>query len=173
MKRVVILGIPGAGKSTFARELGEKLDLPVYHLDRYFWRPGWKASSQDEFDQTLRELMTRDDWIMDGNYRRTIPLRLERADTAIHLDLPRRTALRRVVKRIATYRHGGRPDMAEGCPERWLDRDFLRYIWRYHQDVHPEVVGYLDEFAAAGGRVAHLRSSRDATAWLDELGRSQ
>jgi adenylate kinase family enzyme len=57
MRRIIVIGIPGAGKSTFARRLGDKLNLPVYHLDRYFWSPGWKASSPEAFDETLGELM--------------------------------------------------------------------------------------------------------------------
>jgi adenylate kinase family enzyme len=169
MQRIVILGIPGAGKSTFARRLGEKLDLPVYHLDRYFWSPGWKASTQERFETTLRELLDREQWILDGNYRRTIPLRLARADTVIHLDVPRRTALRRVLKRIATYRDGGRPDMADGCPERWFDRDFLGYIWRYHRDIHPEVLDHVAEFEKRSkGTVVRLRGDRDIERWLHE-----
>jgi adenylate kinase family enzyme len=166
MQRVVIIGIPGAGKSTFARELGKRLDLPVYHLDQYFWSPGWKASSREVFNQRLQQLLETDKWILDGNYRRTIPLRLSCADTAILLDLPRRIAMARVFKRIVTYRNGGRPDMAEDCPERWFDRDFIRYIWRYHRDVHPEVLGYLREFESSGGRVIQLNGDRETAEWL-------
>lgn len=170
MKRVVILGIPGAGKSTFARKLAKKLDLPLIHLDRHFWSPGWKASSQEQFDETLRELVSGDAWIMDGNYRRTIPHRLERADTAVHLDVPRRTAMRRVLKRIITYRNGGRPDMAEGCHERWFDRDFLRHIWRYHQDIHPEVVRHLEVFEERpDNQVVRLNGVREMDAWLERI----
>jgi adenylate kinase family enzyme len=169
MRRILILGIPGAGKSTYARRLGETLDLPVHHLDRYYWNPGWAASSQEQFESVLRELLARDEWILDGNYRRTIPLRLEYADTAVHLDVPRRAAIRRVFKRIASYRDGGRPDMASGCPERWFDRDFLYYIWRYHRDVHPEVVQHLNTFEHAGGNVIRLSSGHEAERWLGKL----
>ncbi|TVR76188.1 MAG: hypothetical protein EA415_01605 [Sphaerobacteraceae bacterium] len=166
MRRIVVIGIPGAGKSTFARKLGDQLDLPVHHLDRYFWNPGWKASSREVFNERLQELLKTDRWIVDGNYRRTIPLRLEYADTAILLDVPRRTAMRRVFKRIVTYRDGGRPDMAENCPERWFDRDFISYIWRYHRDVHPEVLEYLAEFESTGRTVVRLNGDRAAESWL-------
>ena len=169
MQRIVVLGIPGAGKSTFARSLGERLDLPVHHLDRYFWNPGWKASSREVFNENLTELLEQDRWILDGNYRRTIPYRLQYADTAIHLDLPRRVAMYRVFRRILAYRNGGRPDMADACPERWFDRDFLRYIWRFHRDVQPEVKGYLAEFELAGGTVIRLTGDRTVEQWLSDL----
>lgn len=169
MRRIVVIGIPGAGKSTFSRELGERLDLPVHHLDRYFWNPGWKACSHEVFNHRLQELLDADQWILDGNYRRTIPLRLSCADTAILLDLPRRIAMTRVLRRIVTYRNGGRPDMTEDCPERWFDRDFIRYIWRYHRDVHPEVLGYLDDFETSGGRVIQLNGDRETTEWLKRV----
>lgn len=166
MQRIIITGIPGAGKSTFARSLGTQLDLPVFHLDRYFWNAGWKASSRETFNQKLTELLEQDRWILDGNYRRTIPYRLEYADTAIHLDLPRRLAMYRVFRRILTYRNGGRPDMADACPERWFDRDFLRYIWRFHRDVQPEVDEYLAGFELAGGKVVRLTGDRAINQWL-------
>lgn len=166
MRRIVVLGIPGAGKSTFARRLGQTLDLPVHHLDRYFWKPGWKASSQEQFEETLAMLLDGDAWILDGNYRRTVPLRLAQADTAILLDVPRHTALKRVMSRIITYRQGDRPDMAEGCPERLVDRDFLMYIWRFHRDVRSEVIRYLEPFESRGGRVIYLSGDGEAEAWL-------
>jgi adenylate kinase family enzyme len=169
MQRVVVLGIPGAGKSTFSRQLGKRMDLPVYHLDQYFWSPGWKASSREVFNEKLQELLQRDCWILDGNYRRTIPFRLQYADTAIYMDIPRRTAMRRVFKRILTYRNGGRPDMAEDCPERWFDRDFLRYIWRFHRDVYPEVKVYLEEFERSGGNIVQLNNDREAERWLSRI----
>ncbi len=171
MQRIIVIGIPGAGKSTFARTLGEQLDLPVFHLDRYFWNPGWKASSREVFNEKLTQLLEQDRWILDGNYRRTIPLRLQYADTAVHLDLPRRTAMRRVFKRIVMYRDGGRPDMADDCPERWFDRDFLRYIWRFHRDVLPEMADYLREFGDQGGNVIRLNSDREAHRWLAAMRR--
>jgi adenylate kinase family enzyme len=169
MKRVAVLGIPGAGKSTLSRRLGERLGLPVHHLDQYFWNPGWKASTREVFNDTVRRLLEQDEWILDGNYRQTIPLRLEFADTAVFLDPPRRVAFQRVFKRVLTYRNGGRPDMTEGCPERFLDGEFLRYIWRFHRDVHPEVTGYLQEFAERGGTVIRLTNDREAERWLESI----
>jgi adenylate kinase family enzyme len=169
VKRIVVLGIPGAGKSTLARQLGETIGLPVYHLDRYFWNPGWVATPRDEFNARLQELLLGHQWVIDGNYSRTISTRLQRADTAIYLQLPRRRALWRVLKRAMMYRNGTRPDMADGCTERFPDAEFLRHIWRYERNVHPEVVRHLDRFEQGGGVVVRLRDSRETEQWLEHI----
>jgi adenylate kinase family enzyme len=172
MQRVVVLGVGGAGKSTLARRLGEILSLPVHHLDRYFWQPGWRPLAPDAWLATLEDLVAGEHWIIDGNYRRTIPLRLARADTAVFLDPPRRVALRRILRRAVMYRRRPRPDMADGCPEPWLDLEFMGYIWRYHRDVRPETLALLDAFATEPGRgIVHLRSDREVERWLAEIAR--
>ena len=89
MERIVIIGCGGAGKSTLARQLGEKLDLPVVHLDGIFWLPGWVEMDRDEFDRRVREEMAKEIWIIDGNYNRTMPERIARCDTVIYLDFSR------------------------------------------------------------------------------------
>ena len=80
MERVLIIGCGGSGKSTLARQLGEKTGLPVVHLDQLFWHPGWVESTKDEIDTKIREELGKSRWIMDGNYNRTLPLRLEKCD---------------------------------------------------------------------------------------------
>jgi adenylate kinase family enzyme len=133
MQRIVIIGSGGAGKSTLARQLGEKLRLPVVHLDQLFWKPGWVETTQEEFDEKLARELAKPAWIMDGNFNRTIPHRLERCDTVIYLDFHRVTCLLGVLKRILTSYGKTRPDMAEGCPER-LDLDFLKWVWNFNRD---------------------------------------
>ena len=133
MQRIVIIGSGGAGKSTLARQLGEKLRLPVVHLDQLFWKPGWVETTQEEFDEKLALELAKPAWIMDGNFNRTIPQRLERCDTVIYLDFHRATCLLGVLKRILTSYGKTRPDMAEGCPERF-DLDFLKWVWNFNRD---------------------------------------
>ena len=127
-----------------SRELGEILRIPVYHLDRYFWKPGWVEDSKENFDAALAKLLQEDAWIMDGNYGRTFPERLKYADTVIFLKYPRALCLRRVLKRYLDYRGRTRPDLTEGCPER-LNFEFLRYIWTYNRKMLPRMERYLKE----------------------------
>ena len=133
MERILIIGCGGAGKSTLARRLGERLALPVVHLDKLFWKPGWVEESREEFDRKLAKELEKDRWIMDGNFNRTMPQRLAKCDTIIYLDFSRCACLLGVIKRILTTYGTVRPDMGEGCPERF-DLEFLRWVWNYNKN---------------------------------------
>ena len=115
MERVIIIGCGGAGKSTLARQLGEKTGLPVVHLDQLFWKPGWQESTKDEIDEKIRVEMEKTQWIMDGNYNRTMSRRMERCDTVIYLDFSTIACVMGVLKRITTNYGRVRPDMGESC----------------------------------------------------------
>jgi adenylate kinase family enzyme len=131
MKKVMIIGCGGAGKSTLARQLGERLGLPVIHLDAEHWRAGWQPTPKDEWRQTVEQLITSSEsWIMDGSYGGTMDLRLAAADTIIFLDMSRWLCLWRVAKRRWQYAGQTRPDMAADCPEQ-LNWEFLNWVWSY------------------------------------------
>ena len=119
MERILIIGICGSGKSTLARQLGEKTGIPVVHLDALGWLPGWQERPKEEFDALLMEALQKPRWIIDGNYGRTIPLRLKYCDAVIWLDFNRFAALWGVVRRVASNRGRTRPDMGADCPERF------------------------------------------------------
>lgn len=87
-RRVVVTGLAGSGKSTFAVALAARTGLPVIHLDLSFWKPGWVEPSEAEWREEQRGVLAGDAWIADGNYRETLDLRLERADTVVVLDMP-------------------------------------------------------------------------------------
>lgn len=144
MERIIIIGCGGAGKSTLARQLGEKLNLPVVHLDKLFWHPGWVESSKEEIDRKIMEAMTAPQWIMDGNYNRTLPKRLEYCDTVIYLNFSRLSCLMGVVKRILTTYGTVRPDMGEGCPER-IDWEFLQWVWNFNKNKREKNNRLLNE----------------------------
>ena len=144
MERILIIGCGGAGKSTLARQLGEKTGLPVVHLDQLFWYPGWVESTKDEIDAKIMEELGKPRWIMDGNYNRTLPLRLEKCDTVIYLDFSRFACLFGVLKRVLTTYGTVRPDMAEGCPERF-DLDFLKWLCNFNKTKREKYYRLLNE----------------------------
>ena len=168
MKRVLVIGSGGAGKSTFARKLGRRLGLPVIHLDRFYWRPGWVETPKDEWKRMVEELCAGDAWVMDGNYSDTLGLRLEACDAVVFLDLPRVLCTWRVVKRALTYWNTSRPDVAEGCTEN-LNGEFFWWVWNYPRRSRPKVLARLEEFAA-GKRVVRLRSDAEVEKFLAEVG---
>ncbi len=160
MKRILIIGACGAGKSTLSRKLSEKLGIPAVHLDRIWWRANWTNPTREEFDAELEQLLLKEtQWVMDGNYGRSLPRRLEFADTVILLRSNRFRSLWYVLIRLVKYYGKNRPDLGEGCPER-LDWEFLRYVWNFNRDELPKV----EEVLAAYLGVCHqveLRSHRE------------
>ena len=144
MERIIIIGCGGAGKSTLARKLGEVLDLPVVHLDKLFWKPGWVETSHEEFDALLAMELAKDHWIMDGNFNRTMPERMKRCDTIIYLDFSRLACLMGVLKRVLTTYGKVRPDMGTGCPER-IDLEFLKWVWNFNKNKRESYYKLLNE----------------------------
>jgi adenylate kinase family enzyme len=169
MKRILVIGSGGAGKSTVAARLGQLLNLEVIHLDKFYWRAGWVEPSKEEWLQTVTDLTNRESWIIDGNYGGTLELRMQRCDTIIFLDLSRFLCVWRIVKRNLRYRRGGRPDMAEGCPEK-LDLEFVSWIWNYSRRSRPKVVELIRTHAG-DKRVIWLRSKADVERFLSNPGR--
>jgi adenylate kinase family enzyme len=162
VQRVAVVGPGGAGKSTFATQLGRRTGIPVVHLDRHYWKPGWVEPPADEWRRIQAELVGAEAWIADGNYGGTFDLRFERADTVIVLQPPALVCVSRAVRR--SVRNRGHAVQAAGCPER-LDPAFLRWIWRYRRDSRPRLDAALDRYGARLD-VIELASSRQANAFL-------
>ena len=146
MKRIMLIGPGGSGKSTLANELGKVLKLPVYHLDALHWKPRWVPTPDDEWDELQKKLITEEEWIIDGNYGRTIDIRLSKADTIIFFDFPRWIPIYRVIKRRIMYHGKTRPDLTDGCPER-ISLDFLIWIWNYKRDKRPNILDKFEKVA--------------------------
>ncbi len=143
-RRILILGSGGAGKSTFARKLAERLNIPVVHLDRHFWRSGWCPMEASDWTAEVERLVKAEKWIMDGNYDGSLKIRLARADAVFYLDFSTTLCLFRACRRWWRYLGKNRPDMAPGCPER-LSLEFLVWIAGFRKHTRPNVLKILAE----------------------------
>jgi adenylate kinase family enzyme len=166
MRRVLVIGPGGAGKSTVAKRLGQLIDIEVKHLDKFYWRSGWTEPSPEDWLKTVTELISGDSWIIDGNYGGTLELRIKRCDTIVFLDMSRLLCLWRIVKRRLLYRNQSRPDMAEGCREK-LNPEFVRWVWNYSRRTRPKIIKLLEEHSK-GKQVVWLRSDAEVERFLDQ-----
>jgi adenylate kinase family enzyme len=158
MRRILIVGNSGGGKSTLARRLGEKLGLPVIHLDVLYWKPGWVEADEDAFRADVLAALQAPAWICDGNSPATADLRMPLADTIVWIVQPRLTCLLRAVSRVVTYRgRHTRADMAAGCDEKF-DITFYRYIWDYDAKTAPRIETALTKY---GGHARLIRLTND------------
>lgn len=171
MKRVMIIGGSGSGKSTLARQVGARTGLPVVHMDNLFWRPGWVMDDEDAFRGRVDDAIAQDAWVMDGNYSRTWPDRLQRADTLVFLDMPTWLRLWRVIRRTLIHYGRTRPDLAPDCPER-IDLGFIfGWVTQYRRTGRPRALDLVAPDGPAGhlGR-HHLRGAADVRRFLAGLG---
>ncbi len=145
MRRILVMGPPGSGKSTLARRLGNRLGLPVFHLDQAFHRPGWVAAPAQTFRAEVTRIAALPAWVIDGNYTDTSAPRLEAADTLIYLDMPTWLTMARIAKRIVTSYGRVRPDAAAGCPERF-NLAFLRFALEWNRIRRTRHLALVDAF---------------------------
>ena len=117
MKKVLIIGGCGSGKTTMALELARITGLPLCHLDSLYWTDGWVPRERGEFLSLLDGELKKPEWILDGNMRRTLPTRLKYCDTVIYLDFSGWRCFLGVFKRILQNRGKSRPDMGGECIE--------------------------------------------------------
>lgn len=163
-QRILVLGCCGSGKSTLSRRLGALYGLPVVNLDKLFWKPGWVESTKEEFRALLDEALRQDAWIIDGNFSGSMPWRLEYCDAVIYLVLPRLVCLWGVVSRVAKSYGKTRPDMGEGCPDRF-DWEFIKYTWNFEKTQGARNKQLVID---SGRPVVWLRSRREIRRFLSQ-----
>ncbi len=160
-KRILVLGCPGSGKSTFAQKLHDITLLPLYHLDSIWWRPDRTHISREEFDLALTGILDTEQWILDGNYTRTYEMRLRACDTAVFLDFDTDVCMEGILQRIGKPR----PDLPwiEDAP----DPELCALVSHYRETNRPVLLALLDQFPGIEKLVFVSRSEADL--WLKNL----
>lgn len=171
MKRVMVFGGAGAGKSTLARKLGDLTGLPVIHIDQIFWKSGWVERDKVEVDAMIRGRILTDEWIFDGNYSSTFADRLARADTIIFLDMPTWLRLWAVVARTIKSYKKVRPGSAIDCPERF-EWAFLKWVIFYEKRGRRKIALRVLSDAPKHINQHHLKSRRQVKQFLSDLQKS-
>ncbi len=167
MRKISIIGSGGAGKSTLAKQLAIKLNINLYHLDAIFWKPGWEETAKPEWVKIQQNLCKEPEWIMDGNYGGTIQIRLDASDTVIFLDFNRYLCLYRAITRFIKYYGKSRPDMAEGCNEKF-DFNFIKWIYEYPKVKKPIILQKLKNLSKET-KIYVLKSPKEVELFLKKI----
>lgn len=162
IKKIIIIGCSGAGKSTFARKLRDITGLPLYYLDMLWHKPDKTNVSSEEFDTRLLEIIETDTWIIDGNYGRTLEIRLRACDTVFLLDYPVDICLAGVQSRIGEIR--------EDMPwvENEFDEEFKQWILGFSESEMPAVYELLNKYKYEKNIII-FKSRKDSEDYLNSL----
>lgn len=133
IKKIVVFGRPGSGKSEFAHKLSHIKQLPVYHLDKYYFTEGWKKRDYKEFMRDQYEILSKKEWIIDGNCIQSLEMRAQYADLIIYFDIPRLICLWRMFKRVF-HKNTDVDDRADGCREQ-VRLKLINYMWKFSYRV--------------------------------------
>jgi len=167
MRRILVIGSGGSGKTRLAREIAARTGLPLIHLDSLYWRAGWEPTPNPEWDRIIERLVAGPAWVIDGNYSRTLPTRLAACDTVVFLDLARWRCLWRLFRRRLQYFGQSRPDLPPGCGER-LTWEFVRWVWTYRAERRPAILRQLAELATSK-RVVVLSTPGEVVRFLSKV----
>lgn len=165
MKKIIILGSCGAGKSTFAKRLSKILNIKVIHLDQHYWKPNWGRSERPKFREKVRELVLGDEWIIDGNYRNTLDIRIPAADAVIFLDPSRFVCLYRIIKRRLKK---DRADVISGCGER-ITWELLKWVlFTFPQENKKEILEKLEK-VKRDKKIFIMKNNKDVSYFLSKI----
>ncbi len=162
MKKVIVIGCPGSGKTTFAEKLNKLTGLPIYYLDAIWHKPDKTHIPREEFDRRISEIFAAPEWIIDGNYSRTIEMRLKECDTVFLFDLPTEVCLQGATERIGK----GRYDLP--WIEKELDPEFEGFIKEFPKTTLPQIYELLEKYKKEK-QVIVFKSRKDADEFLKRI----
>ena len=165
MKKIIVIGCPGSGKSTFSKTLHGLTGLPLVHLDMLYWNSDRTTVEKTVFRQRLAEVLQRSEWIIDGNYNSTMELRMQACDTVVFLDYPAEICLRGIRERRGKIRS----DMpwAEAADEE--DASFMEFIRNFRTESRPQILALLEKFRFK--EIYRFTTRAEADAFLAQLQR--
>lgn len=166
-KKILVIGSPGAGKSTLTKKMSQISGIPAIHLDALFWQPHWTETPQTEWLEIVRKIIKNKKWIMDGNFSSSFDIRIPTADLIVFLDFPRWICMWRIFQRVLQNHGKVRYDMGNECPEKW-DWEFVKYVWKFKQNIRPENLTKLKQHAASK-KIITLRKPKEAQEFLDDF----
>ncbi len=167
LKRIMIVGAPGSGKSWLANRLSEKTKLPVIHIDQFYYEPGWVMRPSEETASLILCAAQKDTWILDGNNAQTFAERAARADHLVFLDRGLFLRLYRVIRRTLKYYGKTRPDLAPGCPERFTFA-FMLFVMTFGIKRRKRMMARIDTVKESIA-CYHLKSTKQVENYLKTL----
>ena len=159
MKKVIVIGCPGSGKSTVSRALHNKTGIPLYHLDMMYWNTDKTTVEKSVFLERLSTVLEKDEWIIDGNYGSTMELRMAACDTVIFLDYPLDVCLDGIRERR------GKPRSDMPWIETEEDAEFIEFIKSYNEQQKPKVLELLEKYR--NKNIVIFKSREEADAFLN------
>ena len=163
MNKVIVIGCPGSGKSTFSRELHNLTHIPLYHLDMIYWNKDKTTVSKSVFLQRLSNIIKKEKWIIDGNYGSTMKIRLDECDTVFFLDYQVEVCLEGVLSR----RGNKREDMPWIEDENHVDEEFIQFIKNYNSESRPKVIELLN--MCCNKKIYIFKTRADGERFFNEL----
>ena len=161
MKKVIIIGCPGSGKSTFARKLRDITKIPLYHLDMLFWNEDKTTVSRDVLIERIRKVMQNSEWIIDGNYGSTMEMRFKECDTVFFLDYPIEVCLEGIESRI------GQPRSDMPWIESDRDEEFIEYVKSFNENHRSQIIDLIGKYSEK--KVMVFRGRKEADDFLMNL----